>query len=139
MKVFHVEALWGNQFTRCLGLICNEGKYLVKMHGPYNFTGEGYKIATNCKNKGFDYGFVNETKMTKYGRFAMAFDGTENTYTCNFASADPEDEPEVALVGGAASSGAICGFYVNLANSAGYASWLIAPGLSCEMPLTAQP
>ena len=139
VKVFHVEALWGNQFTRCLGLICNEGKYLVKTHGPYNFTGEGYKTAAICKNKGFDYGFVNETRMTKYGRFAMAFDGTENTYTCNYASTEPADEPEVAIVGGNANSGALCGFYVNLSASAGSAYWAIAPGLSCEMPLTAQP
>ena len=77
--------------------------------------------------------------MTKYGRFAMAFDGTENTYTCNYASAEPADEPEVAIVGGHAHNGAHCGFCVALGNSAGFARWAIAPGLSCEMPLTAQP
>lgn len=139
IKVFHVEALWGNQFTRCMGLLCCNGKYLVKPYGRFNFDGEGYEEVANCGFNGFDCGFVDKAIMTKYGRFALGFDGSEETYTCNFASVDTREEAAVALVGGGASSGSGCGFYVYLGYSAGAAGWYVAPGLSSEMPLTAQP
>ena len=35
-----------------------------------------------------------------------------------------------AIVGGYAIYGALCGFYVNLINSAANANWNIAPGIS---------
>ena len=137
IKVFHVEALWGNQFTRCMGLIAQGKQVLVSPHGPYNLTGNGYVVMADVDVDGFEYGFVDKTKMTKHGRVAMSFNGSEKTYTCNFASIDTSGDVEVAFVGGYAYSKAGCGLYVSLSYSPSFAAWSIAPGLSCEMPLKA--
>lgn len=137
IKVFHIEALWGNQFTRCLGLIAKGKKILVSPHGPYNLTGDNYEVMAESKIEGFEYGFVDKTQMTKYGRVAQSFEGSEKTFTCNFGAIDTNGETEVAVVGGYAHGGARCGFCVDLIDSPSLADWNIAPGLSCEMPLKA--
>lgn len=137
IKVFHIEALWGNQFTRCMGLIAKGKQVLVSPRGPYNLTGDGYEVMATVDVDGFEYGFVNKTQMTKYGRVAKSFNGSEKTYTCNLASIDTSGDAEVAIVGGGADDGAGCGFCVYLGASPSGADWHLAPGLSCEMPLKA--
>ena len=140
VKVFHTEAIWGDQWERLVGLICKNGKLLVSMHGPYNFTGEGYhEIYDYVEKTGITAatgGWARDSICTEYGRITVTWNGASNTYLTAYFYINPTITA-VAIVGGSASNGANCGFYVNLNNSAGVADWDIAPGLSSKMPLAA--
>ena len=109
----------------------------VHTHGEYNFTGEGYKSIYRYMTNDFDYGFVDGTVMTPYGRFPVSFNGSRHEYTADYGAIDTEIV-SVPLVGGSCSHGLSCGAYVCLVNAAGGAYWNIAPGLSCIMPNAAQ-
>ena len=137
VKVFHTEALWGDKWERLAGLIVDNGTVKVHTHGEYNFTGQGYKSVYRYIIRSFDYGFVDGTVMTPYGRFPVSFNGGRHEYTADYGAIDAEIV-SVPLVGGGCSVGLSCGAYVYLADTAGYASWSIAPGLSCIMPNTAE-
>lgn len=75
--------------------------------------------------------------MTPYGRLPVSFDGNVGEYTTDGGAVDTSIV-SVPLVGGNCCDGLHCGAFVLLNNTAGLASWNIAPGLSCEMPVTAQ-
>ena len=137
VKVFHTEALWGDKWERLAGLIVDNGTVKVHTHGEYNFTGEGYKNIYRYMTNDFDYGFVDGTVMTPYGRFPVSFNGSRHAYTADYGAIDAEIA-SVPLVGGSCHNGLYCGAYVYLSSAAGVASWYIAPGLSCIMPNTAQ-
>ena len=137
VKVFHTEALWGDKWERLAGLIVDNGTVKVHTHGEYNFTGEGYKNIYRYMTNDFDYGFVDGTVMTPYGRFPVSFNGSRHAYTADYGAIDAEIV-SVPLVGGGCYNGLLCGAYVYLTNTAGNAYWIIAPGLSCIMPNTAQ-
>ena len=137
VKVFHTEALWGDKWERLAGLIVDNGTVKVHTHGEYNFTGEGYKNIYRYMTNDFDYGFVDGTVMTPYGRFPVSFNGSRHAYTADYGAIDAEIV-SVPLVGGNCNGGLNCGAYVHLSSTAGVASWRIAPGLSCIMPNTAQ-
>ena len=85
----------------------------------------------------FDYGFVDGTVMTPYGRFPVSFNGSRHEYMADYGAIDTEIV-SVPLVGGDCGNGLNCGACVYLANAASAASWSIAPGLSCIMPNAAQ-
>ena len=137
VKVFHTEALWGDKWERLAGLIVDNGTVKVHTHGEYNFTGEGYKSIYRYMTNDFDYGFVDGTVMTPYGRFPVSFNGSRHEYTADYGAIDAEIV-SVPLVGGACNSGLYCGAYVALSAAAGSAHWDFAPGLSCIMPNAAQ-
>ena len=137
VKVFHTEALWGDKWERLAGLIVDNGTVKVHTHGEYNFTGEGYKNIYRYMTNDFDYGFVDGTVMTPYGRFPVSFNGSRHAYTADYGAIDAEIV-SVPLVGGGCNYGLSCGACVYLDYAAGSASWAIAPGLSCIMPNTAQ-
>lgn len=109
----------------------------VHTHGEYNFTGEGYKSIYRYMTNDFDYGFVDGTVMTPYGRFPVSFNGSRHEYTADYGAIDTEIA-SVPLVGGYCYSGLDCGACVYLGDTASVADWSIAPGLSCIMPNTAQ-
>ena len=140
VKVFHTEAPWGDQWERLVGLICKNGKMLVSMHGPYNFTGEGYhEIYDYVEKRGITAavgGWARDTICTEYGRVPITWNGAENTYQTAYFYINPTITA-VAIVGGAAGNGSSCGFCVHVGNAASLANWGIAPGLSCKMPLAA--
>ena len=137
VKVFHTEALWGDKWERLAGLIVDNGTVKVHTHGEYNFTGQGYKSVYRYIIRSFDYGFVDGTVMTPYGRFPVSFNGGRHEYTADYGAIDAEIV-SVPLVGGGCNSGLLCGACVNLNYTASAASWNIAPGLSCIMPNTAE-
>jgi hypothetical protein len=137
VKVFHTEALWGDKWERLAGLIVDNGTVKVHTHGEYNFTGQGYKSVYRYIIRSFDYGFVDGTVMTPYGRFPVSFNGGRHEYTADYGAIDAEIV-SVPLVGGCCSSGLNCGASVNLNNAASNAAWYLAPGLSCIMPNTAE-
>lgn len=137
VKVFHTEALWGDKWERLAGLIVDNGTVKVHTYGEYNFTGQGYKSVYRYKIRSFDYGFVDGTVMTPYGRFPVSFNGSRHEYTADYGAIDAEIV-SVPLVGGGCHYGLSCGAYVALDNTASNANWYIAPGLSCIMPNTAE-
>jgi hypothetical protein len=137
VKVFHTEALWGDKWERLAGLIVDNGTVKVHTHGEYNFTGEGYKSIYRYMTNDFDYGFVDGTVMTPYGRFPVSFNGSRHEYTADYGAIDTEIV-SAPLVGGDCYNGLYCGACVNLCYTAGSAYWGIAPGLSCIMPNAAQ-
>ena len=137
VKVFHTEALWGDKWERLAGLIVDNGIVKVHTHGEYNFTGEGYKSIYRYMTNDFDYGFVDGTVMTPYGRFPVSFNGSRHEYTADYGAIDTEIV-SAPLVGGGCAGGLRCGADVDLSNTASSANWYIAPGLSCIMPNTAQ-
>ena len=137
VKVFHTEALWGDKWERLAGLIVDNGTVKVHTYGEYNFTGQGYKSVYRYIIRSFDYGFVDGTVMTPYGRFPVSFNGSRHEYTADYGAIDAEIV-SVPLVGGNCYNGLHCGASVYLNNTAGSAGWYIAPGLSCIMPNTAQ-
>ena len=137
VKVFHTEALWGDKWERLAGLIVDNGTVKVHTYGEYNFTGQGYKSVYRYIIRSFDYGFVDGTVMTPYGRFPVSFNGGRHEYTADYGAIDAEIV-SVPLVGGCCNNGLRCGAYVSLNYTASVASWYIAPGLSCIMPNTAE-
>ena len=137
VKVFHTEALWGDKWERLAGLIVDNGTVKVHTHGEYNFTGQGYKSVYRYIIRSFDYGFVDGTVMTPYGRFPVSFNGGRHEYTADYGAIDAEIV-SVPLVGGGCNDGLYCGACVNLYYTASFAGWYFAPGLSCIMPNTAE-
>ena len=137
VKVFHTEALWGDKWERLAGLIVDNGIVKVHTYGEYNFTGEGYKSIYRYMTNDFEYGFVDGTVMTPYGRFPVSFNGSRHAYTADYGAIDTEII-SVPLVGGGCACGLCCGACVNLNGTASGAGWSVAPGLSCIMPNTAE-
>lgn len=140
VKVFHTEAPWGDQWERLVGLICDNGKAKISPYGPYNFTGEGYTEVYDyvektgiTESKG---GYAKDSISTELGRLPITWSGASNTYLTAYFYINPTGI-RVAIVGGGANNGAYCGFCVNLSSAASYATWGLAPGLSCKMPLAA--
>ena len=137
VKVFHTEALWGDKWERLTKLICADGLVKVLPYGEPNFTGEGYTDVYRYMWNDWRYGYVDKTVMTPYGRLPISFDGDSYKYTADGGAVDTEIVA-VPLVGGNCYYGLSCGACVSLANTAGFASWNLAPGLSCEMPAAAE-
>lgn len=136
VKVFHTEAMWGDQWERICHMICDKGVVKVQPYGDGNFTGAGFETVLDYKDLGITAsasGYMRDTVMTKAGRFAKTFNGSSSTYTCDYGSINPTIV-SVPLVGGCCNYGLGCGAYVDLYSPAGNAYWSIAPGLSCKMP-----
>lgn len=145
IKVFHTEAMWGDQWERLIGLVCANGKLKVSPYGPYNWTGEGYVQIIDYVSEGIaeaggqiKQGWPSKTICSQYGRFtANRSGGSASTYLCDYFYINP-DIVAVALGGGNAHHGAYAGpGSVGLNSTRAAASWNIAPGLSCKMPLAA--
>ena len=135
VKVFHTEAMWGDQWERICHMICDKGVVKVQPYGDGNFTGAGFETVLDYKDLGITAsasGYMRDTVMTKAGRFAKTFNGSSSTYTCDYGSINPTIV-SVPRVGGC-NNGLGCGAYVYLDNTASSAGWSIAPGLSCKMP-----
>ena len=136
VKVFHTEAMWGDQWERICHMICDKGVVKVQPYGDGNFTGAGFETVLDYKDLGITAsasGYMRDTVMTKAGRFAKTFNGSSSTYTCDYGSINPTIV-SVPLVGGNCYYGLNCGAYVYLSDAASVAHWTVAPGLSCKMP-----
>ena len=136
IKVFHTEAMWGDQWERICQMVCDKGIVKVQPYGDCNLTGAGFEKVLDYAELGVTAqtsGYVKETVMTKAGRFAKTFNGSSSTYTCDYGSINP-GIVAVPLVGGNCNDGLVCGACVYLGYTAGAANWNFAPGLSCKMP-----
>ena len=137
VKVFHTEAMWGDQYERLVGLICDHGKLKVSPYGPYNFEGTGpqYKEIIDYVETGLAAagggtvsGYTKDTVVNEYGRFTKNHGGSSATYLCDYHYLNP-DIVSVALVGGHASYGATCGpSFVSLYYAVWSSYWNLAPG-----------
>lgn len=61
VKVFGIENYYGEVDRATLGVMNLKGKYYIKLHGPYNTTGEGYTEAGDVPNSTGGSHFI--TKM----------------------------------------------------------------------------
>ena len=137
VKVFHTEGFWGDKWERLSKMVCDHGTVKVLPYGEEDFTGKGYKPIYRFMFEDWKLGYVDRTVMTPYGRLPVSFDGNVGEYTTDGGAVDTSIV-SVPLVGGGCGSGLYCGADVVLLVTAGSANWSIAPGLSCEMPVTAQ-
>lgn len=137
VKVFHTEALWGDKWERLTKLICADGIVKVLPYGEPNFTGERYTDVYRYMWNDWNYGYVDKTVMTPYGRLPISFNGTSHRYAADGGAVDTEIVA-VPLVGGSCGNGLSCGACLGLSSTAGNANWFVAPGLSCEMPTAAE-
>lgn len=139
IKVFHTEAMWGDQWERICQMVCDKGVVKVQPYGDANLAGTDFMEIMDYAELGYTAtasGYMRDTVMTKYGRFAKTFNGSSSTFTCDYGSMNPTIAA-VPLVGGFCSYGLVCGAAVYLYYTAGVANWNVAPGLSCKMPKAA--
>lgn len=136
VKVFHMEAWWGDQWERIQGFLNIDGDIRIKMTPPYNLVGTDF-ISTGLTPSGASGGYIKESKMTEYGRIPVVTGASSNTYQCDglwFINSGTN----VARVGGSCGYGVLCGFScVSLGTSAAHAYWDLGAALSCEQPLVA--
>lgn len=81
-KVFHLHNLYGNHMTRLAGIVYDTGALKIKPYPPYNITGEEY-IDLEITLTGTSDAYINDSKMTEYGRFPISTGGSETTYECD--------------------------------------------------------
>lgn len=126
VKVFHMEDWWGNQWERIAGLILDNMKYKVSMHGPYNVTGSGYTTVSATVPGS---GWIQNNTVTQYGRFPKTTSGSSTTYDCDYFYSS--SGVLVAIVGGYCNDGDECGaFFLGLAWLATYDGWSCGACLS---------
>ena len=136
IKVFHTEAMWGDQWERICQMVCDKGVVKVQPYGDCNLTGAGFEKVLDFADYGVSGsvgGYMKDTVMTKAGRFPVTYTGSSSTYLCDYFWLNT-GIVAVPLVGGDCVNGLSCGAGVSVNSTAGGASWGIAPGLSCKMP-----
>lgn len=141
VKVFHIEAFWGDMWNRLAGILINNYEPYVQMsraHGEYSassisgYTGTGITIPS-----GMSSSYITSETATKYGFFPMAVGGSASThYCCPGWSASGL---MCLYVGGCAgyAVGIGGGFAFNANNAPSSATWGSGCGLSCEEPSAA--
>lgn len=140
VKVFHIEAPWGDQWDRLAGLISNNYKIFAKM------TQEGLGYRINDVNGYVDTGvtvpdwsvsYITQIKCSEYGMIPTIAGGASNTYFC--CPAWSADSLRYLIVGGSAYYPPAFGgsFTFDVINAPAYAHWHIGCGLSCEKPVVA--
>jgi len=135
IKVFHTEAMWGDQWERICQMVCDKGIVKVQPYGDCNLTGAGFEKVLDFADYGVSGsvgGYMKDTVMTKAGRFPVTYTGSSSTYLCDYFWLNT-GIVAVPLVGGNCNNGLNCGAYVNLNNTAGNANWNIAPGHSYQI------
>ena len=136
VKVFHTEAMWGDQWERICQMVCDKGVVKVQPYGDCNLTGAGFEKVLDFADYGVSGsvgGYMKDTVMTKAGRFPVTYTGSSSTYLCDYFWLNT-GIVAVPLVGGPCNCGLNCGACVNVNGTAGVANWGVAPGLSCKMP-----
>lgn len=133
VKVFHIENLWGNLWSRILGLLNVDGVMKVSPYGPYDLTGTNGNyvdvMTTPTTN-----GYVKDSLSNQYGRFPKTIGGSASTYWCDYFYQNASGT-KVALVGGSSGFGSFCGECVRLNYAASYADWAFSARHSSKMSL----
>lgn len=140
VKVFHVEAPWGDQRLRLAGLITENYKVYAKMTRE----GLGYRVTdhngyedTGVTIPSLSASYILSVKCSEHGMIPTAGGGSSSTYFC--CPAWSATGLMYLFVSGSASSapayGGVSTFDVSGAPSV--AVWNYGCGLSCEMPASA--
>lgn len=140
VKVFHIEAPWGDQWDRLAGLILNNYTIFVKM------TQEGLDYRINDVDGYTDTGitipywdtqFIMQVNCSEYGMIPTVVGGSSTTYFC--CPAWSANNLRYLCVGGGADHSPIRGgpFTFFCGGAPNYQYWSIGCGLSCEKPAIA--
>ena len=140
VKVFHVEAPWGDQWLRLAGLITDNYKVYAKMTRE----GLGYRITdhngyedTGVTIPSLSASYIISVKCSEHGMIPTAGGGSSSTYFC--CPAWSATGLMYLLVGGCAYNapayGGVSTF--DVANAPSDAHWTHGCGLSCEQPAVA--
>lgn len=146
VKVFHIEAFWGDMWDRTAGCMNDHGTIWVKM----NPTGQGYRVTDtvgytntgitvpNTAGNNPNYGYINGVNCSKYGTIPVTITGSDSTFYADAFWAN-NGQLDYLLVGAcaniAAGLGGACAFSVYVAPVDAY--WFIGCGLSCDEPAAA--
>ena len=140
VKVFHIEAFWGDQWTWTAGVINNNGTIYAKMTPE----GDGYRVTdvTGYTNTGIIVplsGYIKDCSCSEYGMIAKTTDGSGITYypdyIWNYTVSNTNWLNYLFCGAGVAYPSAIGGaFSAFLSYAPSFASWDIGGGLSCAMP-----
>ena len=140
VKVFHIEAFWGDLWSQIAGLITNNGTIYAKMTPE----GSGYLFnsSTGYTNTGITVtssisGCLKECLCTEYGMIPKTTGGSTSTYFPDICSVDRSNKFGYPIYGGAANislyeNGVFC---LSLGYDASCALVNIGGGLSCTMPV----
>lgn len=83
--IFHVKDWWGSAYEFVSGIFLKyntgqrESQTYIKMHPPYNSTGEGYQ-AFDKYYLPDEEGWISGIKITEFGKLVSSIRGSETTY-----------------------------------------------------------
>ena len=127
VKVFHIEAFWGDQWDRTAGLINNKGIIYVKMTPEDT----GYRVTdvNGYTNTGISFptasaSYISAMSCNEYGMIPTIVNGSTTTYFCDASWTNNSQLDYLfcgASAGIAAASGGAFTFYV--ASPPSVATW----------------
>lgn len=126
VKVFYVEDPYGNVWERMNGLINDNGRMKVKMHGPFPSPSDSAGVYSDYVDTGVNTpaeGYVKDCKYGPLGFIPKTTGGSASTYFCDYFYKN-DSGVKFALVGGRWDSGLRCGrcVYLDLAASDTYST-----------------
>jgi len=128
VKVFGMENYYGEVWRPNLGVMNLKGKYYIKLHGPYNTTGEGYTEAGNVPNASASY--ITKMNFDNNLMLPIAVGGSENTYYADGMWSN-NSQDDMLFSGGSSGVGLVVGaFTFTVADVASISIW--AYGASCS-------
>lgn len=137
VKVFHIEAFWGDQWDWTAGLI-NNGSVYVKMTPE----GVGYRVTdttgytnTGITIAGSSSGYISACSCSEYGIIPKTVSGSGTTYYADGGWFNNSSLCFLLAGGSAINAAAFGGAFASSLHTAPSAShWAHGGGLSCEMP-----
>ena len=137
VKVFHIEAFWGDMWDRAAGLIYNNGSVYVKMTPE----SAGYRVTdtTGYDNTGITLagtggGYISQCSCSKYGIIPKQISGSGTTYYCDGSWFNNSGLYYLACGMGAHYTAANAGgFLFDVEDAPSYMSGYFGCALSCEM------
>ncbi len=134
VKVFHIEAFWGDMWDRTAGAIYNNGQMYIKMTPE----GNGYRINdvigytnTGVTITGTSWGQISKCTCSEYGLIPTEVSGSTSTYYADECGFDSSGLRFLLAGSSAISAAAVGGAFawgVDLGPS--YANWACGCGLS---------
>ncbi len=138
VKVFHIEAFWGEQWAWTAGLLANDGTVYAKMTPE----GSGYRVtdvtgytSTGVTFTGTTGGYIKKYSCSDYGMIFKEFNGSETTYVPDYGYINIGGLKFLYVGAGATGASSNGGaFTAYLGHAPSYAYWNVGGGLSLVMP-----
>lgn len=137
IKIFGIEAWWGNIWNSLAGWINASGTQKVKMtHGMedgstttgFDTTGSGYVAIAGSTPSGTSDGYVSGWKKTEYGYIPIVVSGSSNTFVPDTLLFN--NLTTFAMISGRVGKTLKCGaFCVDLSSRVAYSDWFISARL----------